>query len=618
MSAPCLKPQDSLREQLNKAFVSTSLITLSLVLIVTLSTIFGIANMTDSEATDALVGQLQENMVRTSGDIAATVYKRMGNIAGVVGLVEQALLDRMAGYPTDPRYIDDTFLPFENALDGNARGYPLPQRQTYLDVDLPGAEWDATRFNYYADSSLETSVFWFPGVCDESEEDVTAAGYYENCDATLNNNLTSGGVVSEYGLVGAGVRPDSEGLVSNLADKSAALDHFMRPLYETYEDIFTIGVWFYNEGNCAVRVYPGVSPIPFGSYTPVDCEHVDCVHHGDGDSVVGRDYNCVERSWFQHAVYQRNGVLEDDFVRATDDVIFPGEPYTNAWTPDGVTQWLMAFSKAVYDRITDELIAVVAVEIEMSALVHSILDIDFGDATGSVSLVSADSTGTVFADSNWDMETATETAAITSLDSGISDALWQSICCPDIASEEDWSDVYEYSHAGKDYYLTRFPVPPPPGTIGSDYSSYSEQPNYSPEYYVLVSMAQEDVHEPLETMAKDMNSDVTVLSLVTALLVLLSSVLTVAAVRRVADELCEPLAWMSDIAEKITGNAAGEDLAAGIDNSANHAEADDEIGELVHEFKTMVRGLGGNAAAGAVVAAKQMPPNDLAGDRNGQ
>jgi len=56
---------------------------------------------------------------------------------------------------------------------------------------------------------------------------------------------------------------------------------------------------------------------------------------------------------------------------------------------------------------------------------------------------------------------------------------------------------------------------------------------------------------------------------------------------------------MSDVAEKITGNAGGS-LGAGVHGDFPRTCQRDEITDLVEEFQTMVKKLGGDGAAKTV------------------
>ena len=77
--------------------------------------------------------------------------------------------------------------------------------------------------------------------------------------------------------------------------------------------------------------------------------------------------------------------------------------------------------------------------------------------------------------------------------------------------------------------------------------------------------------------------------------------------------MTRPLTWMSDVAEKITGNAGGS-LGAGVHGDFPHSCQEDEIHDLVKEFQTMVKKLGGDGAAKTVGDATGLVPNPF--DRN--
>merc|ERR1712216_705221 len=91
---------------------------------------------------------------------------------------------------------------------------------------------------------------------------------------------------------------------------------------------------------------------------------------------------------------------------------------------------------------------------------------------------------------------------------GIDSALWFKL----YNELEDWSDVFEYTHNGEAYIVARYPIPPPPGTIGSDVTE-DDSATYEPDYLVLVSMSKDDLHTSIQSMKEDISSDTLVITL---------------------------------------------------------------------------------------------------------
>jgi hypothetical protein len=62
------------------------------------------------KARASLEDQAKQNLGSSSRYVAESISKKFDNLGGMVSLMEQATLDRFAGYPSDAGYVKQTWL----------------------------------------------------------------------------------------------------------------------------------------------------------------------------------------------------------------------------------------------------------------------------------------------------------------------------------------------------------------------------------------------------------------------------------------------------------------------------------------------------------------------------
>jgi len=422
--------------------------------------------------------------------------------------------------------------------------------------------------------------------------------------------------------------------VQAMADKSSVLDYFLPDIYAAYPDIQAMGMWFYNGGQGAVRYFPGLFPIPFQDYNPITtcrlstkpasaCENAhqlqqdECMAAANCLSRSGkqvRDYTPVERGWYQAAMSM------DNLNRTTGQGrINHFGPYKNAWTatdPDTgmqTSQWMLNFQKAVYDpdvslqqRISGQVppVGVTTVEMDITGVASSILAIKFFDSS-SASLVKHD--GTVVADKAWDSKDQATVSTVkvwdASIDSGISKAKWDA----DIVAAEK-PVVHKITKGGEDWFMAS-------ATIPTDWEEYARVPAAN-RYIVLIAVPLAQAHASLREMEDKIASTTSMVAGTTAAVLLLSTLMIVSMIFRTSTRINRPLHWMKTCATSIMSHATEKNLSQGIDPDAYKNDDTTEIGELVEEFKTMIKGLGGPEVAGVLVQKTEFPPNRYAGAKS--
>jgi hypothetical protein len=458
----CLDKEKGLREQMMEAFMALTIATLLAMFIICVGVTFGLGGMASRASTDAVDFQIKKNILLSCSESAAVIQKKFENVEATVMLQEQAVLDMMDGFA------------FKD-VEGNYMSSPVVTGTSYLEWQkgVPGKgkhRW------FDPEVSLTKSTVFWQGSCDPS--------------------ITSGSVPSPENGYFPGCTAASSAPKPHLVDKSDVLDHFFVPIAESNPDIQAMGFWPYNNGAGAVRYYPGLNPIPFGCYYPIDCEKVNAPHVSDwttnclgatdggfsvlrpqwpvdrsthsGSETEQRTLSCVTQATnfctakhpdlqcqgdSNQANYGKcvvcgrhyNAVERPWYGRAISAEFFDTDkqqgklvqtgPFRDAWTEEGTNTWLLNFAKAVYARGgTHELVGVVNTYVEIQGLQGSVLDIKFLSSGGAM-LAKLD--GTLVASEEWDSRNSVDVVNIKDpgLSNGIDSALWAEITKTDVTRD---------------------------------------------------------------------------------------------------------------------------------------------------------------------------------------
>jgi len=124
LTSSCLKPKHSLRRQLFTAFGVASVTAIVVVTLIATLTATSSGKNVKAQARSSLEAQAKTNLGSSSRYVADAISKKFENLDGMVSLIEQATLDRFAGYPDHPGYAADENVPFHDQFSGQGR-YPL-------------------------------------------------------------------------------------------------------------------------------------------------------------------------------------------------------------------------------------------------------------------------------------------------------------------------------------------------------------------------------------------------------------------------------------------------------------------------------------------------------------
>jgi hypothetical protein len=250
---PCLKPSLSLRRQLLLSFGSAASVTLLTVTVVA-CVITYLSGKTVADYSENILGQqLTRKLENNSKYAAKTLSDYIDNLEKMVQLTVEIVQDRIVNYPFDG-WEEDLYVPFRD-MDSGTNKYPLKSPLLPLDWEVVAnvnesnldehfqerAKWAES---FFPVSSLPS--YFFQGVCDPKETNVSSHHYYKNC-TDANNDWRTGGVVAPT--------RSSKGLY----EKAEDIGILLKPIFEAHEDLFLIGVYFRNSGAGSFVQYPGPS-----------------------------------------------------------------------------------------------------------------------------------------------------------------------------------------------------------------------------------------------------------------------------------------------------------------------------------------------------------------------
>ena len=584
----CARPELSVGAQLKRTFMGLTVVPLTIIFFIYLGCAIASGDIVASRSEDSLKTTVKSSMLAAARMSGEVIEKKLDNLEGVVRLIEQAMLDRVQGYsPTNDAAARaelwaDANAPFAFAdvtTGATANGYPVAIGPSLLDIEfgwgagseaeVAAATGDASasasaRWAYKTTSSLGASSVIFKGSCDVGTSSGEPWSNYDvaGCDAAAN-------------------RPNDEQAV--LLNKTAHLDLFFKPLYEAYADIQLLGVYFYAGGDGATRLYPGLFPVPIGCYEPCAANVADytCQTEPGAAVVCGRDYNPAQRPWFWSAL-----------AAAENDEIVHAGPYSTAFYPDADSRenygsqdklWVISLMRGVLDRETKAVVGAISLDIEISGM-QTIIDEAKLGTSGTASLVSWSTGDIVAADcfSSSDSELVKFEDCQTNRYK-FSQKIWEELSYTDEGIEN--RDIL-LEEGGN--FITRAFIP----STGM------------PKYVVVLTLAENEIMQPVKEMQRDIGASLDSAILTTFFLTLAVILVVTTLVFAMARHLTSPLKYMTKLANRIVGNAAG-DLGAGVSASQiSKFGREDEVGELVFQFGTMISGLGGKSAAASVAAEK--------------
>lgn len=605
----CLNPWLSLRTQMMLSFGCVGVIVICVVMTVCII-VTVLSGQKVNEITSVTFNEMAVDIEGTTVRyIAEFVHYRLIP-SDLVQIIWETTRDRMAGYPDALGFPEDANVPFFDVESGTNRypivAPPLPldwQLHDYLNVGEDNhQEHVQDRWSWYQmDQALleqhgmdpiclstATAGYFMQGMCDPNVTDPTHPTYYPGC-TNANNNVETGGVVA----------PTKTN--KWLHRKSADLTPVLKALYEYHHDVKDLGVGFANDGAGSSVQFPLFNLHSGATYVSQGCNWMIKANpyapersigtpkmiekcHPEGTTVSHREYNPLERDWC------RNQALEPKKVHIEG-------PRLDELSYHGVEEyrWMMTVGRALYDRVTNEFIGCMKVNVVLDFL-EEVLSQSCASRNSHITVIRWDDQGTVVASSAWNMTTESTTTTIDKLDVGMTRENYLELKNL-INYDEAWNatelrDKYEQFVTEKDGFLIgAHPMPPPP----EEYD-----PDYRPLFLAVKSLSRADVFEQLYHSQGVVDEKVEDLVNLSLFIGLIGIAVVLFIIGLVSGRLTSPLNFMNDVATDIVNtyvDSREEGIEYVLPEYASCFAPRTEISEVVSEFQKMVARFSGTSNA---------------------
>ena len=411
----------SLRSQLLKSFGLVTVLSLGFVMIVALVTTYQARDavlQVGSRNFDLYYREAVPQLTRLMADVATKKYE---SLEGLTLLVQSMTQERFMGYPDT---LNDTHVPFRNhyySYNNNQNGtqqqqqqqqhvYPLraknllpldtqEQQQLVPNVfanDAAAArEHIRKRHGWYFDgndlgilhhnvtalSTVDATFFAPPRVCDPLVMDRTAAFYCRDND----NAIKTAALQTIYEKASDFVSP------------------LFKALYEYHGEVKSLGIHFVNDGRGVAVEFPGRYRSERGNsstYTSIGCDWMNRPNPKRPGSPIGTAAQIAKCHEAGTAVsHSEENALEQEWCR--DQVLEPDQMHL--WGPDYDQDgfWHFGVGRAVFDAVTNQLLACTRVQVSVEAFLHTDnLILDGYDAYFGV--VRWDDIGTILNATSWE------------------------------------------------------------------------------------------------------------------------------------------------------------------------------------------------------------------------
>jgi hypothetical protein len=372
LQATCLSPKKSLRAQLFSSFGSAAFLGLFIVVLSSCLAIHKSGEDVKWISQELMRDQVQQSLLRSSELVAEKYIGRLASVEATIQILVEAVQDRIAGYPSLDGWEDGQHVPFMEHYNYNSSRqkrykYPLSQPPVPLDWEIKTET--RNKFSDYRTSVFEdmlktsrTASYHMPGSCNVfSETIIKSFGCTDE-----NNNITTGGIFPTK---------VHEGLYRSSGDLSV----FMKALYEADMELVKLQILFFNEGAGTTLQYPGGPIAPLTPmYVSSGCDWITQKSNpytgrpygtlGDvakcrfeGIQVESHNYNSMETGTPQFIL--ENGKLPSKTSISTGEGNSNGVAWQGPLYSSNNSTLILRAGKAVYDRLTDELIGFVVADV---------------------------------------------------------------------------------------------------------------------------------------------------------------------------------------------------------------------------------------------------------------
>jgi hypothetical protein len=585
----CLSSKLCLRDQLVLSFGFVSTISLLVVFLTAILTIFQAGKEVRNISRHNLEQWLETKLELKSRFLAETMEQKIRNWESLIAIVQEATRDRFRGYPDFPGYDGDSTVPFVDHLS-KKNTYPL-KRYTKIPIDWKIPEYPSQALEneltqggrndwIKGRSSAMTCSIKFQGACNPNETNKTAPTYLEGC-VDDNNDIDIGGKISPT---------NTFHLIHDKA--SDYCEAFFRPLWEYHEDVLSINTLFFNDGAGAMIDFPAVEADGNDKYISDGCdwmwqrnpldvtknigreeEIARC--HAQGQLVSMREFNPNEKKSFS--------------LQALDpDSYLVFGPNKNSWQGHQIE---LIMAGAVYDSMTKSLIGVVQILLDTRKLSQMMQDLRISESS-EVLLVRFDNHGTVVASTKTLI--SRQILNVSQLGIGIDDEAYLSLKQVfDGVLEKESYDPSKYHRMifleSSQISVSLVPLPP---------THYD--PKYKPYFMVLSTTADTSILESQISLHGKVNARVNSLVLGTIIVGLVCLVVVISIVLVVSLFLTKPLEWIRRIGNQLMYNFGDFDLGDILKEDVSRwgrFSPRTEIKDFVVEFQSLVMRFSGEGVA---------------------
>ena len=581
----CLRPKYTLRKQMMLSFGSITIITIAVVVIICIALSIAAGENVKSTA-EATTKELAKGSLGYRARYLAESLTEKLILVNTVKYIYEATRDRFDGHPNPT----DDNVPFFD-IDTNSNMYPIQGPPMPLEWDIvPNVndenyeEYLQSRWMIYKDIPVDTTNagFLFQGACDPSETDPLGYAYWPNC-TDANNDLRTGGVIAPSETTEMYHRKGSD------------MVPFFRALFEEWEVIRDVGLYFLNNGAGAGLNYPHYPSSTQSSYTSIGCDWLLSPNpydptrtigteemiehcHADGEVVSSRLYNPMERAWCRDQALYPNKIF--------------AEAYENAWNPG---EWLLFLGKSVYDRTTNDFIACIYLGIGL-AQIDGILASSRTSKKAEASVIEYTEEGNIIASSR--NFSRGEKVPIYEAGLGLTrksyGGLFNLVDFESQWNPKDAQTTFEtFSVSDGMYFVSAHPMP----AIPEEYD-----PNYRPIFFVITSYHIDDLIESVDALNEKVNNRVTNINTFAVIIGLAGLAISTLIIFSMARVLTAPLTDMNKVANEIVGSfgdSTKEDeiRQSGEVSMKSRCSPQTELSDVVTEFNRMVCSFSGSSEA---------------------
>lgn len=577
----CLRPNYTLRRQLFLSFGLVSIVSLSFVMITACITAVQAGAKVKEISRSNLDMWAKDKLVLKGRYIADIIDRKLQNYESMLAIIAEATRDRFAGYPA----ADDTAVPFYDSLTGR-NVYPLQGSPMPIDWEVEQFPTDQEddeemmqgRTKLYGNTlfSIKSCGARFQGACDPNETDTSAPGYHPLC-SDAHNDVSMGGVIQPTETFSTIHRKASDYCTAVL-----------RPLYEYHDNVKGVGIFFVNSGAGMSAQYPASRLDSTQTYVSSGCDWMRQPNplipsqslgteeeiarcHPAGERVRIREFNPLERPWYGQQAQNPsqmniNGPHED--------------AYNNG-------SFILLFTRAVFDRVTKELIGVIAANISTKR---------FSEAIGHIKITSSSEvalirwkSGVVIISEDWD--TTSGVIKVAELGIGIDEATHLEL-------KQKFEESYQLNYTssicsiinvnGK--YISSSPVPLPPKVY---------DPSYEPHFMVITVIPEDDMLAQGIKLEGEVDDRVNCLVRDSLIAGFLGLIVVISVIYVVSLYLTKPLLWMNEIGDQIVNDIGAANIKAVEYEKSRWIRfaPRTEITDLVIQFQCMIKKFSGAGVA---------------------